>query len=276
MTVDTYSAPGYVPVAPSYKITVTETTDGTVKVNTTSATKGQTVKITVIPDKGYALENLTVLDKNGKEIELTKVSDSQYTFKMPASKVTVCATFMEDNTMLNYFTDVFASDYYYDAVLWAVEKGITNGTSATTFSPNAVCTRAQVVTFLWRAAGESAPKSSDMPFTDVAEGAYYYDAVLWAVENGITNGTSATTFSPDADCTRGQIVTFLWRAQGSVDASGYNPFVDVADNAYYTEAVLWAVKNGITNGTGSNTFSPDADCTRGQIVTFLYRCLSEQ
>ena len=178
--------------------------------------------------------------------------------------------------MLNYFTDVFASDYYYDAVLWAVEKGITNGTSATTFSPNAVCTRAQVVTFLWRAAGESAPKSSDMPFTDVAEGAYYYDAVLWAVENGITNGTSATTFSPDADCTRGQIVTFLWRAQGSVDASGYNPFVDVADNAYYTEAVLWAVKNGITNGTGSNTFSPDADCTRGQIVTFLYRCLSEQ
>ena len=173
------------------------------------------------------------------------------------------------------FADVATDLYYYSAVAWAVEHGITNGTSATTFSPNAVCTRAQVVTFLWRAAGSPEPVNTVMPFSDVAEGRYYYDAVLWAVENGITNGTSATTFSPDADCTRGQIVTFLWRSQGSENASGYNPFVDVANDAYYTDAVLWAVENGITNGTGANAFSPDADCTRGQIVTFLYRCLAE-
>ncbi len=265
----------YVPSDSSYHVAVEASENGDIHVTPSYATKGQTVTITVDPDKGYVLETLTVTDKNGNEIDLTAKGDGKYTFKMPASKVTVEATFMEDNTMLNYFVDVFASDYYYDAVLWAVENDITNGTSATTFSPNAVCTRAQVVTFLWRAAGEPAAKSTDMPFTDVAEGSYYYDAVLWAVENGITNGTSATTFSPDADCTRGQIVTFLWRSQGSEDASANNPFVDVTDDAYYTEAVLWAVENDITNGTGATTFSPDADCTRGQIVTFLYRCLAE-
>ena len=171
------------------------------------------------------------------------------------------------------FTDVAVTDYYYDAVLWAAENGITGGVDDTHFAPNATCTRAQAVTFLWRAAGSPAPKSSDMPFTDVAEGSYYYDAVLWAVENGITDGTSATTFSPDAVCSRGQIVTFLWRSQKSPASDSVNPFADVAADAYYNSAVLWAVTNGITDGTSATTFSPNNDCTRAQIVTFLYRCL---
>ena len=169
------------------------------------------------------------------------------------------------------FTDVAKNAFYADAVAWAVENGITTGTSATTFSPNAACTRAQVVTFLWRAAGSPAPKSSSMPFADVAANAYYHDAVLWAVENGITTGTGADSFSPDAACTREQIVTFLWRAEGKPAASGKTPFGDVAANAYYHDAVLWAVENGITTGMTATTFAPDAVCTRGQIVTFLYR-----
>ena len=173
------------------------------------------------------------------------------------------------------FTDVAVTDYYYDAVLWAAENGITGGVDDTHFTPNAPCTRAQIVTFLWRAAGSPAPKSSDMPFEDVAAGSYYHDAVLWAVEQGITVGTSATTFSPDDTCTRAHIVTFLWRAQQSPAAGSANPFLDVASDAYYTDAVLWAVKNGITVGTNAagTTFSPDDDCTRAQIVTFLFRCL---
>ena len=169
------------------------------------------------------------------------------------------------------FTDVAKNAFYADAVAWAVNNGITTGTSATTFSPNAACTRAQVVTFLWRAAGSPAPKSSSMPFADVAANAYYHDAVLWAVENGITTGTGADSFSPDAACTREQIVTFLWRAEGKPAASGKTPFGDVAANAYYHDAVLWAVENGITTGMTATTFAPDAVCTRGQIVTFLYR-----
>ncbi|MGM9573447.1 MAG: S-layer homology domain-containing protein, partial [Hominicoprocola sp.] len=182
---------------------------------------------------------------------------------------------MEDNTMLNFFVDVFPGDYYYDAVLWAAKKGITGGTSATTFSPNGICTRAQTVTFLWRAAGSPAPKNSMMPFTDVPAGSYYETAVLWAVENGITNGTGDTTFSPNATCSRGQIVSFLWRALGSRAVSGSAVFTDVPAGSYYETAVLWAVENGITNGTGMNVFSPNADCTRAQIVTFLWRALAE-
>ena len=176
------------------------------------------------------------------------------------------------------FTDVAVTDYYYDAVLWAAENGITGGVDDTHFTPNAPCTRAQIVTFLWRAAGSPAPKSSDMPFEDVAAGSYYHDAVLWAVEQGITVGTSATTFSPDDTCTRAHIVTFLWRAQQSPAAGSANPFLDVASDAYYTDAVLWAVKNGITVGTNAagTTFSPDDDCTRAQIVTFLFRCLGDE
>ena len=174
------------------------------------------------------------------------------------------------------FTDVAVTDYYYDAVLWAAENGITGGVDDTHFAPNATCTRAQAVTFLWRAAGSPAPKSSEMPFEDVVKGSYYYDAVLWAVENGITDGTSATTFSPNAVCSRGQIVTFLWRSQKSPASDSVNPFTDVAADAYYNSAVLWAVTNGITDGTSATTFSPAANCTRAQIVTFLYRALNEQ
>ena len=178
--------------------------------------------------------------------------------------------------MLNFFVDVFPGDYYYDAVLWAAKNGITGGVDDTHFAPNAPCTRAQAVTFLWRAAGCPAPKSSVNPFIDVEAGSYCYEAVLWAVENGITNGTGdGTTFSPNATCTRGQIVSFLWRAQQSPASDSVNPFTDVAADAYYADAVLWAVKEDITNGTSSTTFSPDADCTRAQIVTFLWRALAE-
>ena len=190
---------------------------------------------------------------------------------MPASKVTVTATFMDDNTMLNFFVDVKASNYYYDAVLWAAQNGITSGTDAVHFTPDGVCSRAQAVTFLWRAAGSPAPKSVSMPFTDVPKGSYYETAVLWAVENGITKGTSDTTFGPDATCSRAQIVTFLWRSQKSPAVGSVNPFTDVSANAYYTDAVLWAVEENITKGTTATTFSPDADCTRAQIVTLLYR-----
>ena len=156
--------------------------------------------------------------------------------------------------------------------MWAVENGGTTGVSASRFDPNGICTRAQAVTFLWRAAGSPAPETRAMPFTDVPAGSYFYDAVLWAVENGIAKGTGKTTFSPDMTCSRAQIVTFLWRSEDAPAAGGGNPFTDVLASAYYADAVLWAVKEQITNGTGSGTFSPNADCTRAQIVTFLWRC----
>ena len=259
----------YAPV--SYAITVVDAKNGDVTADTKSAAKGETVTVTVDPDKGYTLETLTVTDKNGKEIELTNKGDGKYTFKMPASKITVKATFMDDNTMLNFFVDVPADSYYYDAVLWAVKEGITNGTSATTFSPDASCTRAQMVTFLWRAAGSPEPKVTECKFTDVNMDSYYGKAVLWAVENGITNGTSDTTFSPDATCTRAQMAVFLCRMADGKPVSSTNAFTDVKADAYYADSVQWAVENAITNGTGDNKFSPDATCTRAQMVTFLYR-----
>ena len=171
----------------------------------------------------------------------------------------------------NPFTDVKKSDYYYDAVIWAVENGITSGTSATKFSPNATCTRGQVVTFLWRAAGQPEPSTKVNPFSDVKSSDYFYKAVLWAVEKGITSGTGNGKFSPNAACTRAQVATFLWRAEGEPDASGTNPFSDVKSSDYFYKAVLWAVEEGITAGTSATKFSPNAACTRGQIVTFLYR-----
>ena len=255
----------------TYPITVMSGKNGDVTASLKSAAKGALVTLTVTPDKGYALETLNVLDQNGKALPLTQ-QNGKYGFTMPASAVTVKATFMDDNTMLNFFVDVSASDYYYDAVLWAVGKGITGGTSATTFDPNGNCTRAQAVTFLWRAAGSPAAKSAVMPFTDVKAGSYYYDAVLWAVENGITEGTSDTTFSPDATCSRAQIVTFLWRANGSPVASGNSDFTDVAADAYYAAAVTWAEKNGVTGGIGGGLFGSGNNCTRAQIVTFIWRC----
>ena len=256
-----------------YTITVKSVENGIVTADSETAVKGTAVSLTVTPDKGYALETLTVLDKNGKEITLTKKSDTLYTFTMPASNVTVKAAFAEIK-IENPFTDVPADAYYYDAVLWAVGQGITVGVDDTHFAPDAACTRAQAVTFLWRDQGSPKPASRTMPFTDVAAGTYYYDAVLWAVENGITFGTGDTTFSPNAECTRAQSVTFLWRDQGCPKpASLTMPFSDVAADAYYYDAVLWAAENGITKGTSDTTFSPDSDCTRAQIVTFLYRCL---
>ena len=258
----------------TYPITVMSGKNGGVTASHKSAAKGALVTLTVTPDKGYALETLNVLDQNGKALPLTQ-QNGKYGFTMPASAVTVKATFMDDNTMLNFFVDVSASDYYYDAVLWAVGKGITGGTSATTFDPSGNCTRAQAVTFLWRAAGSPAPKTKVMPFTDVPAVSYYHDAVLWAMEQGITKGTSDTAFSLNTTCTRAQIVTFLWRSQKSPAAGTANPFTDVKASAYYADAVLWAVKEDVTKGTTNTTFSPDANCTRAQIVTFIWRALAE-
>lgn len=258
--------------APGYSVSVDDVKHGTVTVSPESASKGDTVTITATPDKGYTLESLTVLDKDGKALALTDKGGGRYTFVMPAGKITVKAVFMDDNTMLNFFTDVRAEDYYYDAVLWAAQKGITGGTSDTLFAPNAGCTRAQAVTFLWRAAGSPEPKSADLPFTDVPADAYYAKAVAWAVENGVAKGVSETAFAPDAACTRAQIVTFLWRAQQSPKSGGENPFADVSAAAYYYNAVLWAVENDVAKGVSETAFAPNDNCTRAQIVTLIYRC----
>ncbi len=257
---------------PTYSVTLPKNVKGgEVKTSHRYAEQGNTVTITVDPDKGYELDELTVTDSKGKELDLTDKGNGKYTFKMPGTRVEVEVSFklIETEPEAPAFADVPASAYYADAVAWAVEQGITSGTSATTFSPDMSCTRAQIVTFLWRANGS--PKADGAnPFTDVSADAYYYDAVLWAVKEGITSGTSATTFSPDATVTRGQTVTFLYRAAGAPAVSG-GGFADVAADAYYADAVAWAVKEGITSGTGATTFSPDAACTRGQIVTFMYR-----
>ena len=254
----------------SYAVSVpSRVANGSVSVTPSSASKGTTVTITVKPDDGYELDKLTVTDKDGNRLPLSDKGNSKYTFTMPSGKVSVDAAFSKIETI--NFRDVKASDYFYDAVQWAVEKGITEGTSANTFSPNASCTRAQMVTFLWRAAGSPAPKSTTNPFRDVRSTDYYYDAVLWAVENGITSGTGADTFAPNATVTRGQTVTFLYRAAGSPAVGGNAGFSDVNANDYYNSAVAWAAENNITGGTGNGKFSPTADCTRGQIVTLLYR-----
>ena len=253
----------------SYPVSVPRFDNGSVSVTPGSASKGTTVTITVKPDEGYELDKITVTDKDGNRLSLSDKGDGKYTFVMPDGKVSVDASFSKIAATIN-FRDVNQSDYYYDAVQWAVEKGITEGTSATTFSPDASCTRAQMVTFLWRAAGSPAPKSTVNPFTDVSASDYYYNAVLWAVENGITTGVSADRFAPGATVSRAQTVTFLYRANGSPAANGAG-FSDVAADEYYANAVAWAVRSGITTGTGNGKFTPNAPCTRGQIVTFLYR-----
>ena len=257
-----------------YSISVDADKHGTVTVSPKRADKGDTVTITVKPNKGYELDELTVTDANGNEISVRSRGNNQYTFTMPRSRVTIEATFAEIEEEPDlFFVDVPTSAYYYDAVYWAAENGVTYGTSATTFSPDVIVSRAQMVTFLWRAHGSPAPRSSVNPFTDITSDMYYYDAVLWAVENGVTNGTSATTFSPDATVTRAQAVTFQWRAAGSPAVSG-GSFADVADSAYYAGAVSWAVANGVTNGTGGSNFSPDVGVSRAQAVTFLWRQLA--
>ncbi len=268
----TYVEPSYYSGSssdPTYSVTVDKTENGSVTVSPKSASKGGTVTVTVKPDSGYVLETLTVTDKNGDELKLTDKGNGKYTFTMPGSKVEVKATFMEDNSVLNFFYDVPNGAYFYEAVKWAVDKGITNGLSDTMFGPYESCTRAQIVTFLWRATGSPEPKTASS-FTDVPANAYYAKAVAWAVENGITNGMTATMFAPDATCTRGQSVTFLYRALKGT-ASGSTNFTDVQSDAFYADAINWAVANNVTNGTSNTTFSPNADCTRAEIVTFLYR-----
>ena len=267
----TYSRPssGSSSYDPTYSVTVDKTENGSVTVSPKSASKGDTVTVTVKPDSGYVLETLTVTDKNGDELKLTDKGNGKYTFTMPGSKVEVKATFMEDNSVLNFFYDVPNDAYFYEAVKWAVKNGITTGVGNDLFAPEQPCTRAQIVTFLWRAAGSPEPKTASS-FTDVPANAYYAKAVAWAVENGITNGMTETTFAPDATCTRGQSVTFLYRALKGT-ASGSANFTDVASDAFYADAVNWAVANNVTNGTSNTTFSPNADCTRAEIVTFLYR-----
>ena len=268
-----YSAPysgGSSSYDPTYSVsTPSKTENGSVTVSPKNASKGDTVTVTVKPDSGYVLETLTVTDKNGNELTLKDKGNGKYTFTMPAGKVEVKATFMEDNSVLNFFYDVPNGAYFYEAVKWAVDKGITNGLSDTMFGPYESCTRAQIVTFLWRAAGSPEPKTASS-FTDVPANAYYAKAVAWAVENGITNGMTATMFAPDATCTRGQSVTFLYRALKGT-ASGSANFTDVKSDAFYADAINWAVANNVTNGTSNTTFSPNADCTRAEIVTFLYR-----
>ena len=255
---------------PGYTVSADKTENGAIAVSPKSASKGDTVTITVTPDKGYTLESLTVRDKDSKALELTDKGGGKYTFVMPAGKITVKAVFMDDNTMLNFFTDVHAGDYYYDAVLWAAQKGITGGMSDTLFAPNAACTRAQIVTFLWRAAGSPKPKQLST-FGDVPADAYYAKAVAWAVENGITEGTSDTTFAPGTICTRAQGAALLYRAAGSPAVSGSAAFTDVPADAYYADAAAWAEQKGITGGIGNGLFGPHNNCTRAQIVTFLYR-----
>ena len=226
-----------------------------------SVRAGANQTFTITPNRGYAVSDVKI---DGRSIGAVR----SYTFENISASHTIEVQFRVRSS----FVDVPSGSYYEDAVDWAVANGITTGTDAAHFSPDGICTRAQAVTFLWRAAGRPAPESRTMPFTDVPADSYYYDAVLWAVENGITKGTSSTTFSPDDTCTRTQIVTFLWRSEQSPAAGSSNPFTDVSADAYYADAVLWAVKEAITTGTTRTTFSPDAECTRAQIVTFLWRC----
>ena len=248
-------------------VAVPSTPNGTMTVNPSTASKGANVTVTVKPNEGYELGSLAVKDASGDLLPLADLGNGKYSFVMPDGKVSVKAEFVK--TAPTSFVDVPANAYFADAVKWAVDKGITNGLPDTMFGPYASCTRAQIVTFLWRAAGSPEPKTVSS-FSDVPESAYYAKAVEWAVENGITNGMTETTFAPDATCTRGQSVTFLHRALKGT-ASGSANFTDVKSDAFYADAINWAVANNVTNGTSNTTFSPNADCTRAEIVTFLYR-----
>ena len=269
------------PSAPRYDVAVSDGAHGSVTVSPKAASKGSTVTVTVTPDKGYTLETLTVTDKNGSALDLTDKGGGQYTFTMPSGPVTVTATFMDDNTMLNFFVDVPAGAYYYDAVLWAAEGGIVTGTDAVHFSPDAAVTRAQLVTFLWHAAGSPVVNYA-MNFTDVDGGAYYAEAVRWAASEKVVEGTTAETFAPDAAVTRAQVVTMLYRfakAQGMDTTQGGMAIREFDDfdavPAYALEAMDWAVNAGVLKGD-NNRLLPQDNCTRAQIVTMLYRALGEK
>lgn len=257
----------------SYAVTAPSAKNGDVTVSPKNASKGDRVTITVTPDKGYELDSLTVKDASGNKLKLTDKGNGKYTFTMPGSKVTVSAEFVEEQAA-SIFADVPADAYYAKAVEWAVKKGITNGKANGLFGSNDPCTRGQIVTFLWRAAGSPAPKGTVKVPADVLPGSYCYDAVAWALENGITNGLADGTFGVNNTCTRGQSVTFLYRAMGTAPTT-VNGFTDVESNAFCAEAVAWAVENGVTNGTSASTFSPSNGCTRAQIVTFLFRAYNK-
>ena len=253
----------------SYAVSAPSTKNGDVTVSPKNASKGDRVTVTVTPDKGYELDKLTVKDASGNKLKLTDKGNGKYTFTMPGSKVTVSAEFIEEQAA-SIFADVPADAYYAKAVEWAVKKGITNGKTNGLFGSNDPCTRGQIVTFLWRAAGSPSPKGTATVPADVLPGSYCYDAVAWALENGITNGMADGTFGVNSTCTRGQSVTFLYRALGTAPST-VNGFTDVAADSFCAGAVAWAVENGVTNGTSATTFSPADGCTRAQIVTFLYR-----
>ena len=269
---------------PSYSVTVpsgSSVANGSIQVTPRNAEKGSRVTITVVPDTGYVLGSLTVTDYKGNALTLTDAGDGKYTFTMPGSAVKTSVSFVPepvtpspDPDQAFPFTDVKTDAYYREAVRWAVDEGITSGTSATTFGPDLPCTRGQIVTFLWRAAGSPAPTGA-LTFTDVAAGSYCADAVRWAAENGIASGTSKETFSPDLPCTRAQMAAFLYRSQKSPAVSGSSAFTDVSAGDYFHDAVLWAAQNGITNGISATAYGPDAICTRAQMVMFLYRLMGK-
>ena len=274
-----YNGGGGSSSSPSYPVSVPDKTDhGSVTVSPKNASAGSTVTITVKPDSGYVLETISVTDKNGKELKLTDKGNGKYTFTMPASKVEIKVTFMEDNSVLNFFYDVPNDAYYYEAVKWAAENGITGGVGNSLFAPNQTCTRAQIVTFLWRAAG-SPVVNYLMPFTDVDEGAYYAEAVRWAASTGIVTGLTETTFGTDSVCTRAQAAAMIYRcaqAQGKGFTGAWMfhlPFTDVPEWAY--ESVAWCYMNSVTTGVSETSFAPGNDCTRAQIVTFLWRAFGK-
>lgn len=258
----------------SATITAESVKNGAVTISPRRASKGELVTITAKPDPGYKLKELTVTDQKGNQVKLSE-KEGSFTFTMPDSKVTVAATFIEAEAMAGVFADVSQDAYYYEPVKWAVKEGITSGTSAAAFSPEKTCTRAQTVTFLWKAMGSPEPVMTENPFSDIASDAYYYKAVLWALEQGITSGTTEATFSPDAFVTRAQTVTFLWKTAQSPKNSAENHFADVPSDSYYADAVCWAAQQGITSGTSATTFNPGSDCTRAQIVTFLFRAMEK-
>lgn len=262
-----YTSYPYVPGAPTYPASAPAVPNGTVTVSPANASKGANVTVTVKPNEGYELGSLAVKDASGDLLPLADLGSGKYSFVMPDGKVSVEAEFVK--TAATSFADVPANAYFADAVKWAVDKDVTNGLTDTMFGPYESCTRTQIVTFLWRAAGSPEPKTASS-FTDVPANAYYAKAVAWAIENGITNGMTETTFAPNATCTRGQSVTFLYRALKGT-ASGSTNFTDVKSDTFYADAINWAVANNVTNGTSNTTFSPNADCTRAEIVTFLYR-----
>ena len=266
-------APSYDDPDPTYAVSAPAAENGKIAVSPKNASAGSTVTITVKPDSGYVLETISVTDKNGNDLKLTDKGNGKYTFTMPASKVEIKVTFMEDNSVLNFFYDVPNDAYYYEAVKWAAENGITGGVGNDRFAPEQSCTRAQIVTFLWRAAGSPVVNYA-MDLSDVAEDVYYAEAVRWALSEGITTGAGESIFSPDATCTRAQAVTFLARALNA-NASGKAEFGDVPTDSYFAEAVAWAAANGVTEGVGGGKFAPADGCTRGQIVTFLYRAYNK-